>query len=313
MAKNKITKLRVESVAFVDEGSCSKAYVQLYKRKDGKSMDKVEKQQYPLESLKSQKEGMMDNEGEGGEEKKKLQEPVGKEMKMDNMQKEMMPTKEGMYKQDNMGGMEHKEMMEMMMQPDYMKMMAGYMDDSQKQQMMDYLSMDMNKTMHGGRKEMMDKAMTEKAETTMMKGMDPIVKAKFEALEKRAQAAEAIAKRLEEESITKRYQEEVALFKNVPGDKNEIAKMLRILDTQDTELAKSFRGTLLSTSEALGEAIFKEKGVSIEGRESSAWDKIEKAASKVSIDKQISKSEAINQVLETQPELYTAYQRELYR
>ena len=90
------------------------------------------------------------------------------------------------------------------------------------------------------------------------KGVDPAVKTEFEAMKKKADESEEIAKQEREIRIAKDYSIEAETFDKV-GSKELIAKMLRTADNEGEDGAKELR-EMLKSSQAKAETITKEIG-----------------------------------------------------
>ena len=150
---------------------------------------------------------------------------------------------------------------------------------------------------------------TEKTPEEILKAHDTLMK-KNEDLEK-------IIKDEREIRLKKEFADKAAAFKNIPGEKADLAHVMKTAsETMDKETYDKFEGLLKGADAALKEsALLKEAGTT-GGSDAGAdaWDKIEKAAVEMrKADPKLSNAQAIDKVMKEQPSLYEEYkaQREV--
>lgn len=152
-------------------------------------------------------------------------------------------------------------------------------------------------------------------EEDFFKSLDPRVKAMFETISAKAEAAEAVAKSLVAKELDT---EAVAKAKEVAGIGADEAKLVEIYKSlQDTdpalctEVFNIFK-TAANVKEAgseIFETVVKTKGQDTSG--GSAWEKIMAEATEVAKAKGTTEASAISEVVKAKPELYREYLKEL--
>jgi len=149
-------------------------------------------------------------------------------------------------------------------------------------------------------------------EEDIYKGLPDAVREQVKKWEERVRKAEEIAKAEREARIKKEFIAKAAEFKGLNVQPEEFGPVLKAISENCPEQFEKLEAVLKAADQAIATGeIFKEYGSN--GSEAgSAWSKITKAAEELcKKDSSLSKEQAINKVMEEQPELYEEYKKEL--
>lgn len=141
---------------------------------------------------------------------------------------------------------------------------------------------------------------------------DPALRQLLETQIAKAKAAEAEVLKIKKAEAER---EAIAKAKEVPNlgvEENQLATLYKQLKDADNSLAEEVFGIFKSLNEVIKDsAIMKEAGVAGDPAgatsEAAAWAAIEQAAEPLMKEKNISQHQAITEVINARPELYSAY------
>lgn len=139
----------------------------------------------------------------------------------------------------------------------------------------------------------------------VLKTLDPTVQAAFEALNKKTQAAEMIAKQLSDERAYAESLEKARQLKALPAEEEALAKMLDGIQPEVFELLKGVN-KLIEDSPAFKE-VGKSRTDDSTATGDAAWEKIEKKAKEISCERSITEAAAIAVVIKEFPQMYKDY------
>lgn len=166
------------------------------------------------------------------------------------------------------------------------------------------------------KEEAMKKRDDSQEEEDIFKGLSPVLKAQFEDVQKRAAAAEAVVKALEEEKLTKQYEEVAKSFDKLPINANEVGSIFKSLAKSDQAMYNKLETLFKSFNEMVSKGdLFKELGSGKPGGTAQKpWDVIKSKADEMVTkgEGSVSKEQAIAAVLKEHPELYNDYVKGLY-
>jgi chromosome segregation ATPase len=136
----------------------------------------------------------------------------------------------------------------------------------------------------------------------VIKGLDPKVQEIFKSLQSQKDAAEEIAKQLNEEKVEKAAKAKAEELKNIPVDE---AKLVAVAKSASPEVFE----VLKAASNAINSEVLVEKGSNKEGSAGSenAWAQIEKKAADLAVATNVTKAKAIATVIKDEPALYNQY------
>lgn len=135
----------------------------------------------------------------------------------------------------------------------------------------------------------------------VIKGLDPKVQEIFKSITAQKEAAETIAKQLNDEKVEKAAIEKAKELKNIPVEE---AKLVEVAKSASPELFE----VLKAASNAIDTKVLKSVGSSNEGTTGAdAWTQIEKKAETMAEAESITKQKAIAKVIKAEPKLYAEY------
>lgn len=141
---------------------------------------------------------------------------------------------------------------------------------------------------------------------------DPAVKALLETQIAKTKAAESVAKALREEQDGKEAISKAKEVPNIGAEEAKLAEVYKKLKSVDSTLCDDVFGIFKAASALVNEGgAFTEVGKGSEGYtgadEATVWAKIEAVADGISKSKNISKSSAISEAIQSNPTLYSEY------
>lgn len=149
-------------------------------------------------------------------------------------------------------------------------------------------------------------------EDKLMKSASPEIQAIVKAAREQAKANALVAQKLQDEKMEVLAKSKAATLKNLSADEANIAGIFKSLNGTSSEMATKVFEILERANAVIEKSkAFEEAGTGTEGATSgdsdSAWSEIEKAAEPISKAKNITKEQAITEVMINQPELYKKY------
>jgi predicted nucleic acid-binding Zn-ribbon protein len=151
-------------------------------------------------------------------------------------------------------------------------------------------------------KETVNKAKEEtSSDEDVIKSLDPAVQELFKSMTAQKEAAEAIAKQLNEQKVEEEAITKAKELKSLPADEKTLVMIAKTATPEVFEVLKA-ASKLVEDSE-----ILKEKGSASTTNTQDAWAKIEKAAIDIATADNITQQKAIARVIKEQPDLYREY------
>lgn len=145
----------------------------------------------------------------------------------------------------------------------------------------------------------------------IFKGLSPVLKAQIEDMQKRADAAESVIKALEDEKLTKHYEEIAKAYDKLPVEATKVGSIFKSLAKSDKAMYTELETMFKSFNEMIAKGnLFKEMGNSgSKGGSTKPWDQIQNKANEMVTKSanSVTKEQAIAQVLKAHPELYAEY------
>ena len=143
------------------------------------------------------------------------------------------------------------------------------------------------------------------SEEEVIKSLDPAVQEIFKSMKAQKEAAEAVAKAAREKQVHEEAVAKAKELKDLPADENILVDAIKkgIPDELFNILKEAAKV-------CAGSDIFKSAGSDVPGNTGStseAWNQIEAKAVELAKSKNISKGNAINEVIDQYPELYKTY------
>lgn len=151
--------------------------------------------------------------------------------------------------------------------------------------------------------------------TDIWKGVNPEIKKMFEQQQQKADEAEKLAKKLEEDQKNASFIQKAAEFKALPLKSEELGPIFKRINDQNPDDYAKIEAFLKSVNNLLEEnnEIMKTVGSS-QGSDAGkgAWDVIiGKAKNFMANDSSLTQEAAINKVLQLEPGLYEEYEKQL--
>ena len=135
----------------------------------------------------------------------------------------------------------------------------------------------------------------------VIKGLDPKVQEIFKSITAQKEAAETIAKQLNDEKVEKAAIEKAKELKNIPVEEAKLVEVTKSVSPEVFEVLKA-------ASDAIDTNVLKSVGSSNEGTSGAdAWTQIEKKADTMAEAENITKQKAIAKVIKAEPKLYAEY------
>lgn len=136
----------------------------------------------------------------------------------------------------------------------------------------------------------------------VLKGLDPTVKAMFEQLKSKADAAETAIKKMNDQKIEDEAIAKAKDLKNIPVEESKLVEIVKGASTELMDVLKAANAAintkLTETGSGRGDTTADAK---------SAWGKIEKKAQGIAAEMKITQAAAISEVIKRHPELYQEY------
>lgn len=150
-------------------------------------------------------------------------------------------------------------------------------------------------------------------EEEMLKSLPEAMRKAYTDMKKKAEAAEAVAKAMQEESVKKEYIAKAAVFKSLPTKAEELGEILKTVAKVDKAVCDKLEGILKATNELVEKgAAFKEIGSSRSEKTTAAVEQLEKCVAEiVAKSTGLTKEQAYLKALEDHPEFYEAYLKSL--
>jgi GrpB-like predicted nucleotidyltransferase (UPF0157 family) len=156
------------------------------------------------------------------------------------------------------------------------------------------------------------KKSNEPNEEEILKSMPENIRKAYEDMKAKTAAQEAIVKVLEEEKVTKAYQEKASVFKSIPAKTEDLATMLKSIGKVDKALVDQVENLLKATDELLAKSVLMgEQGKPGDGGSGDALLQLNKKAEDIAKSEKVSKEVAFSKALKENPELYKAYLNDL--
>lgn len=154
----------------------------------------------------------------------------------------------------------------------------------------------------------------EEDDEDVMKGLPESVRKIVEESNKRAEEAEKLAKRLNDEKDLEKYVQVAKSFNAVVTEPTKVGAVLKNIADNNKDDFGVIESVLKASNEALerNNILMKELGTDHTENDGNVWQKIENEAKDImKSDTKISKEQAISKVLRDNPSLYKDYQKEI--
>lgn len=151
------------------------------------------------------------------------------------------------------------------------------------------------------------KATTEEdlTEEEVMKSLDPSVQAIFKSMKAQKEAAEQVAREASEKATNDEAISKAKDLKALPVEEAKLVEILKGISPEIHEILKAANQAI--EDGGAFEEIGKGKNEAVSTNASEAWDKIEKAADKISAEESVTKAKAITMAVKANPDLYREY------
>lgn len=278
----KLKNLVITKVALVDEGSCSAAHIKLYKRKEGGSniMELEDLLKLIPENQREAAKACIEKVKQATADATKTKTEAEMEDMMDNGVNEAIDNPDKTPAKDTKKGALAK--------------VAGKIKG---------LNTEISKVKNAGTA----------SEEELLKNVDPAVRAILEKARTQAAAAEAIAKKMQDDAETSEALVKAKELPNLNVKADELAAVLKSLKNTDTKTFDTVYGILKSANEMikagenLGELGKSTSTETITKEADSAWADIESKAAEIQKAKSCTKEAAIATAVKENPQLYKKY------
>lgn len=139
----------------------------------------------------------------------------------------------------------------------------------------------------------------------IIKGLDPAVQEIFKSMRSQKEAAEQVARDAAEQAATDEAIAKAKDLKALPVEEAELVNVLKGLSPEVMAILKA-ANTAIEEGGIFSE-VGKSKADSTSTSSGEAWDKIEKAAEKISDEQKVSKERATMLAVQDNPDLYREY------
>jgi len=287
----KLTQLLIDRVDLVDKGDNPEATIALYKRKEESSN---------ASSSNSDQKG----DTNVTDAMKKLLEQVPDELRA-KLEKQMSAEEEARRKKQAQEEEEEKKR----------KQAQEEEEEARKKQEEEEEEEEARKKQEEEEEEKKKKADQKPEDDDVMKKLPVELRKRVEAAEAKAKTAEALAKRLQDESREKEYIAKAAAFTSLPTTADDLGPILKRVADSSPEDYKKIEAVLKAANERIAKNDLLTTELGRAGKidaGGNAWQKVEAAAAELQkTDSSLTKEIAIAKVLMSNPALHKQYHEEI--
>lgn len=141
----------------------------------------------------------------------------------------------------------------------------------------------------------------------VLKSLDPSVQEVMKSLKAQKDAAEEVARQAAEKAATEEAVAKAKDLKSLPVEEDKLVEVLKSASPEVLEILKAANKAVEDGGlfEEVGKS--KDNATQVSGSANDAWDKIEKAADKISEEQKVTKAKAIGIAVKENPDLYREY------